>query len=367
MTGMRKLFFAVCGLVASSALGGSTAYAQNANLTVYLRAAGSGTFNKTSSTTTQVKVYAVSGLSAKYNGGTNLYAPTGMAASGSAFNLAVPSLYSPAAAPGNTYQIQLTWKDNADKQLNLGPITLAPGANNLGSGGLGTTTPIDITNDPPPAAQNLNCYADLPDKSTQVYTSWKGVLMANAKDLARTELHVSTTAGFTPSAATLMATPPYGTDYRKLTSLKPETNYYFCVRVIDNYGAYTDACRALPCTTEKSAALPDGGTATDAGSSGDDGGGAVTDGGGTSEDAGAVGDDGGITGEDGGTAGEDGGSGGTDDLAVGGEDGGTGQPQPGTVAVGCGCSLTTTTMAPGALSLLPALALLIRRRRRDRK
>lgn len=367
---MRKCLLGVVGgLIAGGVLGGeSEAQAQNASLTVYMRAAGSGTFNKTGSISTQVNVYAVSGLAAKYNGSTNLYAPTGLAAPGTAFNQQITNLYSPAAAPGNTYQIRLSWTDNASKQLTLGFYTLAPGANTLGSGGLGTTTPIDITNDPPPPAQNLNCYQDLPDRSTQLYLYWTGVLIGNVKDLSRTELHVSTTAGFTPSAATLFATPPYGTDYRKLSGLKPATDYYYCVRVIDNYGAYTDTCRALPCTTAMSTAGGmDGGMPTDAGSPD---GGAVTDGG--IMDGGAAMDDGSAAPADGGGATEDAGAA-TDDSGIpstpdiGFTNGGSGAPDPpqeGSVAVGCGCSLIDRSVAPGGLALLPALLLLLRRRRR---
>lgn len=367
---MRKCLLGVIGgLMAGGVLGGgSDAQAQNASLTVYMRAAGSGTFNKTGSISTQVNVYAVSGLAAKYNGSTNLYAPTGLAAPGTAFNQQITSLYSPAAAPGNTYQIRLSWTDNASKQLTLGFYTLAPGANTLGGGGLGTTTPIDITNDPPPPAQNLNCYPDLPDRSTQLYLYWTGVLIGNVKDLSRTELHVSTTAGFTPSGTTLVYTPPYGTDYRKLSGLKPATDYYYCVRVIDNYGAYTDTCRALPCTTAMSTTGGmDGGMAADAGSP--DGGAAAADGG--MMDGGAASDDGGSATEDGGSATADGGAAADDagipstpDSGLTNGNGATDPPQTGSVAVGCGCSLTNRSLAPGGLALLPALALLLRRRRR---
>lgn len=320
-------------------LGLGTAHAQNASLTVYMRAAGSGTFNRTGSISTQVNVYAVSGLAAKYNGSTNLYAPVAASSSGTAFTLTVPNLYSPAVAPGNTYQMQLSWTDNTSKQLVLGPYTLAPGTNSLGAGGLGSTTPIDITNDPPPAASGLSCYPDLPDRSSQLYVYWSGVLLGNAKDLNRTELHMSRTPGFTPSAATLIATPPYGTDQRKLSGLLPATDYYFCVRVIDHYGASTDTCRALACTTAMAMPGLDLGAASD--------GGTTVDGGAGSEDAGTGGDDAGV--------GVDSGSG-----------GGNEPEQLGSVAVGCGCSVITREQAPGLMSLLPALLLWIWRRQRGR-
>ena len=326
------------GLVCGSS---QSAYAQNATLTVYMRAAGSGALDNTSSISTQVQVYAVSSVAAKYNGSTNLYAPSVRTLPGTSFSQAIPNLYSPVLAPGNSYQVQLNWTDNASKQLLLGPVTLNPGANNLGAGGIGTTTPIDVVNDPPPAARNLSCYADLPDKSTQLYVYWSGVLLANAKDLDRTELHMSTSPTFVPSAATLVATPPYGTDYRKLTGLKPATDYYFCVRVLDRYGAFTDACRTIACTTAMaSSSGGDGGTAGDGGSM-------------ATDDAGS-----------GGT--------GTDDAGTGGpaaDDAGNGNEGPiidgGSIAVGCGCSLATTTQSGAFLSILPAVMLFLRRRRRS--
>ncbi len=322
-------------------LASSPASAQNATLTVYMKAAGSGAFANSASTATQVQVYAVASAAAKYNGSTNLYAPASKTLPGGTFSQAVTGLYSPVLAPGNTYQVQLNWTDNAAKQLLLGPVTLSPGANNLGAGGLGSTAPIEVTNDPPPAAKNLSCYPDLPDRSTQLYVYWSGVLLGNAKDLDKTELHMSKTAGFVPSASTLVATTPYGTDYRKLTGLTPQTDYYFCVRVLDRYGAYSDVCRALACTTDKATA---GGT--DGGVPAQDGGGGVPgDGGGSgaSDDAGTG----------------DPGSGG------GGQDAGEGPViDGGSVPVGCGCSLAPASPRFALLSLIPALALLMRRLRR---
>lgn len=333
----------VAGAVSAAlALAGTgTAHAQNASLTVYMKAAGSGSFNNSGSISTQVNVFAVSGLAAKYDGSPNLYAPSGVAGPGTAFNLTVPNLYSPAVAPMNTYQIRLSWTDNVDKQLTMGFYTLNPGMNSLGAGGLGSTTPIDITNDPPPAATNLSCYPDLPDRSTQLYVYWSGVLLAKAKDLNRTQLHMSRNAGFTPSAATLIATPPYGTDYRKLTGLLPATGYYFCVRVIDNYGAYTDTCSATPCTTAMSM-----GTGSDGGTTSDGGSGSADGGGGGSDDGGA----------------------GSDDAGSGSDDAGNGNGNDvmpiGNLAIGCGCSLASTSPTPGLVMLLPAAALFILRRRR---
>ena len=346
------------GLLLAAAAPGA-ARAQNASLTVYMRAAGSGTLNQTSSTATQVHVSATSGLAAKYNGATNLYAPSGKVASGGSFSLDVTNLYSPAAAPGNTYLIELAYTDNADKKLTFGPLTLAPGVNKLGSGGLGTTTPIDVTNDPPPAAKNLNCYADLPDRSTQLYLYWSGPLMATVKDYAKTELHMAKTAGFTPSAATLIATPPYGTDYRKVTGLTPLTDYYYCVRVYDDYGAFTDACRAAACSTQTASATTDGGSGTTDGGSGTTDGGSGTDAGSGSTDGGGDGI-------------PDGGGDGTPDASQGGggEDAGidAGSQDGGSIPVGCGCSLAQAAPTPGLLLLGPAVLVLLRagRRRRTR-
>lgn len=336
------------------------ARAQNASLTVYMRAAGGGAFNQTSSSTTQVRVFAVSGVAAKYNSATNLYAPSvGKVTAGGTFSQAVANLYSPVLVPGNTYQVELTYTDNADKKLTFGPLTLSAGANNLGSGGLGTTTPIDVTNDPPPAAKNLNCYPDLPDRSTQLYLSWSGPLLATVKDYARTEVHMAKTPGFTPSAATLIATPPYGTDYRKVTALTPSTDYYYCVRVYDEYGAFTDACRATACTT----AMPS--ASTDGGSAGSDGG-AASDGGTGTADAGSSEPDGGAqNGGDGGGDLTDGGAGTSEDAASGAGSSSGNEPPKGSVAIGCGCSLASAAPTPGLLLLVPAaLALFFARRRR---
>lgn len=319
----------------------STAQAQNASLTVYLKAGGSGAFASSASTATQVQVYAVASAAAKYNGSTNLYAPAIKTAAGGTFSQTVTGLYSPALAPGNTYQVQLNWTDNAAKQLLLGPVTLSPGTNNLGAGGLGSTTPIEVTNDPPPAAKNLTCYPDLPDRSTQLYVYWSGVLLGNAKDLDKTELHMSQTANFAPSASTLIATTPYGTDYRKVTGLKPQTDYYFCVRVLDRYGAYSDVCRTLACTTDKATA---GGT--DGGSGTPDGGGGVPSDGGASGGS-----------DDAGTGDPGGGS--------GGDDAGEGPViDGGSVPVGCGCSLQPVSPSGALGTLAPVLILLMRRLRR---
>lgn len=341
---------------AGAAVSPGVARAQNASLTVYMRAAGSGAFNQTSSTATQVRVFAVSGVAAKYNSATNLYAPSiGKVTTGGSFSQAVTNLYSPALVPGNTYQVELSYTDNADKKLTFGPLTLSAGANNLGSGGLGTTTPIDITNDLPPAAKNLNCYADLPDRSTQLYLSWSGPLLATVKDYARTEVHMAKTAGFVPSAATLIATPPYGTDYRKVTGLTPATDYYFCVRIYDQYGAFTDACRATACTTAMPSASTDGGSGVSDGGATSDGSAGNADGGSGDTDGGAQSDGGDTT---------DGSPGAPQDASSGAGSEPSGEPPGGSVAIGCGCSLAPATATPGLLIFVPAALALLRARRR---
>ncbi|HRI54509.1 MAG TPA: MYXO-CTERM sorting domain-containing protein [Pseudomonadota bacterium] len=376
ISNLRPAVLGALLFAAGAAVSPSIAGAQNASLIVYMRAAGGGAFNQTSSTATQVRTFAVSGVAARYNSGTNLYAPTvGKVTAGGSFSQSVPSLYSPALVPGNTYQVELTYTDNADKKLTFGPLTLSAGTNNLGSGGLGTTTPIDITNDPPPAAKNLNCYADLPDRSTQLYLSWSGPLLATVKDYGRTEVHMAKTAGFTPSAATLIATPPYGTDYRKVTGLTPVTDYYFCVRVYDRYGAFTDACRAAACTTAAPPATPDGGATSDGGATDDAGAtgdaGSVSDAGAT-DDAGAVSDgsagdpDAGSGDADGGAPSDDGGDA-TDASVTPNQDPSNpagGEPSNGSVAIGCGCSLASAAPTPGLLILVPAAIALWRARRR---
>lgn len=75
--------------------------------------------------------------------------------------------------------------------------------------------------------------------------------------------------------------------------------------------------------------------------------------------------DGGGSGDLGSTTADGGGSD-TADLAdgTGSADGGNDPIPGGTLPVGCGCSLTPTAVTPGLLALLPALALLLRCRRR---
>lgn len=336
---MRRSTLALVPLLVAVSFG--TAQAQDASITLYLRvgAASAGFFNQSGTIGTQVHVFARSTRSAMYNSSTNLYGPTvGKVAPSGTFTVQIPNLYSSAKYVHN-YTIELDWPDATTKTLTLGPSPIAAGNNNYGVGGLGSTGPIDVLNDFPVAVTALNCYADLPDKSSQIYISWSSG--TRPSDYSRTELHLSKTAGFTPSAATLVRTPPWGTTSQKLTGLVPQTSYYFCVRSVDQYEGVNDACSTAPCTT--AAGMPGG---VDLGMTADGGGS------GGSEDGGTTTDDGGGQGPGG--SGEDGGP-------ASGED-----PQVGSVAVGCGCSLLPSSTAPAGVALLPALLLLVRRRRRSR-
>lgn len=321
-----------------------TAQAQDASITLYLRAhaTSAGAFNQTGTIGTQVHVFARAN-SAMHNSSTNLYGPTvGKVSAGGTFTVQIPNLYS-TAKYGANYTIELDWTDASTKTVALMNTPIAPGNNNFGVGGLGSTGPIDVRNDYPAVVTSLNCYADLPDKSSQIYISWSSG--TRPSDYSRTELHLSKTAGFVPSAATLVRTPPWGTTSQKLTGLAPQTSYYFCVRSVDQYEGFNDACSTMPCTT--AAGMPGG---SDGGSTPGDGGGS-----GGSEDGGTTTDDGGGPGQGGGGGGDDGGPSGSEIP-----------PPVGSVAVGCGCSLLPASTAPASVALLPALLLFIRRRRRTR-
>lgn len=335
---MRRSTLAVIPFLLAVSSG--TAQAQDASITLHLRvhATSAGAFNQTGTIGTQVHVFARAN-SAMHNSSTNIYGPTvGKVSAGGTFTVQIPNLYS-TAKYGANYVIELSWPDASTKSVALPNTPLAPGNNNYGLGGLGSTGPIDVRNDYPVNVTALNCYADLPDKSSQIYISWSSG--TRPSDYSRTELHLSKTPGFTPSAATLVRTPPYGTTSQKLTGLTPQTSYYFCVRSVDQYEGFNEACSTAPCTT--AAGMPGG---SDGGSTPADGGG------GGSADGGTATDDGGGPGQGG--SGDDGGP-------SGGED-----PPVGSVAVGCGCSLVPTSAAPAGVALLPALLLLLRRRRRAR-
>jgi hypothetical protein len=338
---MKRRAFAVIALSLGIPYG--AAHAQDASLTVYLRvgAASTGAFNQTSSTATQVHVFARSSRSAMYNSSANLYAPTGVKVlPGGTFSLQIPNLYSNAKYSHN-YTLELSWPDTTTRTLTYGPFPIAPGSNNYGLGGLGSTAPIEVSNTAPPLVTQLNCYPDLPDQSTQLYISWRSG--TQPLDYNRTELHLSTTSGFVPSASTLVRMPPWGTTSQKLTGLMPQTSYYYCIRTLDEYLGSSDACSTAACTTAAPGmTVPDAGTGggSDAGS-------------GPGSDAGSGSGDGGTDPGPGPGPGSD-------------SDGGQGNipVEVGSVAVGCGCSLVASSAAPGWLAMGPALLLLLRRRRR---
>lgn len=123
------------------------------SLTVYLRAAGSGAFNQTGSIATQVHVFAICSVGAKYNSSTNLYAPTaGKVATGGSFLTGCREPVLAGAGPGQHVPGRALLHRQRRQELTFGPLTLAPGViNRLGSDGRGTMTLIDVTNDPPPA------------------------------------------------------------------------------------------------------------------------------------------------------------------------------------------------------------------------
>lgn len=343
-------------------LAGNDARAQDATLTVYLRAAGAGTFGNNNGGLTQARVQTTSAVAAQWNGPTNVYAPTASAALGTAFSVTVPSLYSGARVPNNLYTLSLLYTDTTLKSVSLGSLGPLPvGPSSYGAGGLGSTQPIDVVNDPPPAATTLGCSPDLPDRTTSLYFSWS-YPSARPADFKEQQLHLSQTAGFTPSAATRLLSVPYGSTSRSVTGLLPGRSYYFCVRIVDNYDATTDTCRPQACATAPPADMgsADLASPSDLGTASDLGGadlGAATGG----ADGGAGAD----------LAGS--GAGGGEDLSAstGGEDlsASTGGDDLGTFTGGgakTGCSVAPGAAggagAAGPIGLLVALSLWRRRR-----
>jgi len=218
----------------------------DATLTVRIAVAASsqGVFNNGGLLATQVTVFARSGAQARYNGPTNIHAPTmGTQGAGSTFTVTVPNLYSPMAtgAP-NPYTLELTWNDTSVRTVTNGPITLVRGTAN-------TAGPITIDNQAPPGSSSIMCYPNAPRGSTELYVYWS-YPSSRPVDFDRFELHRSTTASFTPSASTLVAPLPYGTSNRVDTGRTPNTAYYYCLRTLDQYGAFTDRCTTVPCRTE---------------------------------------------------------------------------------------------------------------------
>ena len=224
-------------------LAAATASAQTSDATfaVQLRAAGSGVFNNGGLSATRVTVLARSSVAARWNGPTGIEGPTaGTAASGTTFTVTVPTLYSSTVVPSNQYTLELTWNDTTVRTASYGPLAVARGANMAG--------PYTVTNDPPPAAASISCYPQPPSTSTDLYVYWS-VPTTRPVDFDRMELHRSTTAGFTPSSTTLVTTLPWGTSNRTVTALTAGTGYYFCLRMVDQYGATSDRCLTTACAT----------------------------------------------------------------------------------------------------------------------
>ena len=139
MTATRR---AVMAFVACTLGGGASAWAQvsDATMTVTLRVVGgAGQFNNMGRIATQVRVFAESGVSARWNGPTNVYAPTvGAVGPGGTFTVTVPSLYSQTRVPGNTYAVQLFWTDTTMRTVTAGTVTPRAGTNTAG--------PFTVTN-----------------------------------------------------------------------------------------------------------------------------------------------------------------------------------------------------------------------------
>ncbi len=220
--------------------GVASAQTSDSTLTVRLTAAGAGAFNSAVAAT-HVTVFARSSVAARWNGPTGVEGPaTGTASAGTTFNVTVPSLYSPTAVPGNTYFLDLSWNDNAARTATYGPLSIVRGANTVG--------PYTVTNDPPTGATSISCYPQPPSTTTDLYVYWSGPTPRPA-DFDRMELHRGTTAGFVPSTSTLVAMLPFGTSSRVDTGRAPGTGYYYCLRVLDQYGATTDRCLTTACAT----------------------------------------------------------------------------------------------------------------------
>jgi MYXO-CTERM domain-containing protein len=244
---MRAQLLSSLGCVALAALiGPFDADAQTSDATLTVRvavgASSQGLFNNASLNATRVTVFARSGLQARLNGPTGIVGPTtGTNGAGSTFNVTVNTLYSPTAAGApNPYTLELTWNDTAVRTVTSGPITLVRGANMAG--------PITVDNQPPPGATSIMCYPNAPRGESELYVFWSAP-PPRPVDFDRYELHRATSAGFTPSAATLVAPLPYGTSNRVDTGRAADTAYYYCLRVVDQYGAFSDRCTTAPCRT----------------------------------------------------------------------------------------------------------------------
>jgi len=239
-----QLLFPIGCAALAAMVGASEAAAQDATLTVRVAvgASSQGLFNNAGLNATRVTVFARSGLQSRLSSATGLVGPTsGTAGAGATFNVAVNGLYSPTAAgAANPYTLELTWNDTAVRTVTSGPLTLARGANTAG--------PVTVDNQPPPAATSIMCYPNAPRGESELYVYWS-VPSGRPVDFERYELHRGGAAGFTPSAATLVAPLAYGQSNRVDTGRAANTAYYYCLRVLDQYGASSDRCATTPCRT----------------------------------------------------------------------------------------------------------------------
>ena len=224
---------------------GAWAQTSDATLTVRIAVTSSsrGAFNNAGLLGTRVTVFARSGAQTRYSSATGITAPTsGTAAAGATFNVTVPNLFSPTAtgAP-NSYTIELSWADTTNRELTLGPITMTRGtANSIG--------PATIDNQPPPGVRSIACYPNLPRSSAEMYVYWSAP--GRAVDFDRYEIHRGPAPGFTITPSTLVAALPFGQSNRVDNDLSPSTSYYYCLRTLDRYGAFSDVCTTTPCRTE---------------------------------------------------------------------------------------------------------------------
>lgn len=233
-------------LVAAALLSTGRSFAQTSDATLTVRinvgASSQGLFNNNSLLATRVTVFARSGFQSRLSSATNIVGPTsGTRGAGSSFDVLVDRLYTPAAAgAANPYTVELTWNDTAARMVTGGPVTLVRGANTVG--------PLTIDNQAPPGSPSIQCYPEPSDPIHALYVYWTAP-SPRPLDFDRYEFHRSTTAGFTPTAATLVTTLPFATTNRTDTSRTPDTAHYYCIRIVDQYGATSDRCLTTPCRT----------------------------------------------------------------------------------------------------------------------
>ncbi len=231
--------------------------AQTSDATMAVRlsvgSSSQGAFNFNGLLATRVGVFARSGFQARLSSATGLAGPTsGTVRAGGSFTVDVPRLYTAqSAGASNPYTVELSWQDTTPRTAMFGPFNLVRGTNTVG--------PFTVTNDAPPAPSSISCYPQPPRTESELYVYWSGP-SPRPSDFARFELHRGTTAGFTPSSSTLITQPPWGTSNRVVTGNNPGTGYYFCIRIVDAYGAWSDRCTTTACRTTD--AMRDAGTDT---------------------------------------------------------------------------------------------------------